>query len=375
MRYVHALTMLVVAALLISPLAYVLSSERDDRSRVEETGGDITPVPWDGVTAPWSAPGTQAFATSPSGSGDPGNENNPFLIRSAGELKLLSEMINDNEISAGDKQKYNGTDTYYELTEDILLNDVSSISIWGDGFVPKNIWTPIGWYETSSNSPFEANFNGNDHTVSGVYINNGKDSQGLFGYVTGNVKDLGIDKSFIRGGGTVGGIAGELSGGSITGCSNKGTVTGDTIVGGIAGRAVDSDIMNCYNEGNVRGIGAGAGYAGGTVGLLDHSGLTNCYNAGSVTVTSVDAGGIAGVSSNGSSMTNCFNIGDVKGNVSVGGVVGMISGDSITNCYNAGTVTGNSATGGVFGIGLGSIANCYYLDPAGPSGISFGGNG
>lgn len=64
-----------------------------------------------------------------------------------------------------------------------------------------NVWTPIG-----DNQWFNCIFDGNGHIVSGVYINNEKNNQGLFGECNGTIKNVGVLDSYIHGSGNVGGI-------------------------------------------------------------------------------------------------------------------------------------------------------------------------
>ena len=76
---------------------------------------------------------------------------------------------------------------YFRLTEDIDLSGHS--------------WEPIG----NSAQSFLGVFDGNGHTISGLYIDApDEDNQGLFGYLgddetaSAEVKNIGIVNSFIR---------------------------------------------------------------------------------------------------------------------------------------------------------------------------------
>ncbi len=312
-----------------------------------------------------------------------------YQIATAEELWDFAELVNDGE-----------TDANAILTADIDLNDQP--------------WYPIG-----TSSGYSGNFNGDDHTISGLYIKNTSsdtDYQGFFGYVgsSGKIENLSVSGS-VSGNDYVGGIAGDnrgsvedcdftgsvsgnnyvggvvgLNRGSVINCTNTGSVKGSgNRVGGVVGYNNGGTVKNCYNTGNISGnisyndsgnhvggvvgynsgsvenchnIGSVSGnsYVGGVVGV-NSSTVKNCYNTGSVKGSGIYVGGVVG--NNGGSVTNCYNTGEVSGNY-VGGVVGMNnSGDSsasasVTNCYNTGTVTGNRV-GGVVGYNISSVTNCY----------------
>lgn len=93
-------------------------------------------------------------------------------------------------------------------------------------------------------------FDGKGHEIKGLYINSPDMSQGLFGYVAGTIKNLGVVESFIAGSGKVGGIAGFANGSTFDNCYFKGKIIckhGD--VGGVVGASSLGVINNCYNEG------------------------------------------------------------------------------------------------------------------------------
>ena len=78
-----------------------------------------------------------------------------------------------------------------------------------------NPWTPIG----SSSNPFKGTFDGNYHTVEGLYINStGGSKLGLFGQVTGGtVKNLGVGGE-VTGSSSVAGVVGSTSDATVTNC-------------------------------------------------------------------------------------------------------------------------------------------------------------
>ena len=255
-----------------------------------------------------------------------GTASDPYLISSAEELAGLAYLTNISTSTT-----YNNNDVYYLQTADI---DVSAY--W---------WDAIG---TSSSSTyyFQGHYDGDGHTVSGIYTPAGSDStysyQGLFGYVYGasstnraEISNVGVINSNIQ---------------------------GYQYVGGIAGRAYYANITNCYNTSSVTGSYQ---FIGGVVGYNSSSTVTNSYNTGSVTGSSSYVGGVVGCNAASSTVSNSYNTGDVTStytgmNGYVGGVVGYNS-STITNSYNTGDVTASSQrVGGVVGQNFSTVENCYY---------------
>ncbi|MCL1984350.1 MAG: hypothetical protein FWG58_02985, partial [Methanomassiliicoccaceae archaeon] len=309
---------------------------------------DAAAVQWDGRTADWDSDG---YAFPLEGTGEPGSETDPFLISSGGQLKLLAELINDGN------SDYNNDAVYYKLSKDVSLNDTSMLNVWSKGLIPKNIWTPIGSHDT----PFKANFDGNGRTIRGVYIDNDSpdEGQGLFGYLAGSVKDLGVEESLIRSARCVGGIAGFVDGGSVTGCYNAGTVSGMSDIGGIAGYADGGSVTGCYNAGTVSGIS----HIGGIIGMIcsgpSNDGIIDlCRNSGMISGSN-HTGGIAGHVT-GSELAECHNDGQISSYYYAGGIIGYMEGGSATDCQNDGQISGADRVGGITGgiTSSGTVADC-----------------
>lgn len=218
----------------------------------------------------------------------------------------------------------------------------------------------------------DGKYYGNNHTISGIYINNSSDYQGLFGSCsTAEIKDLGIINSYIKGKEYVGGIVGDINGDYknhqyISNCYNKAIVKGDSSdVGGIIGEGSYLNIDNCYNSGYVSNT---SGYVGGIIGDMMSANITNSYNAGTVESTSSSVGGIVGtymvhtVDPN-LIISNCYNSGTVKGKSVVGGIAGGAGSSSgsqrLIKSYNIGSVTGTDEIGGIAGRNNSNIQECY----------------
>ena len=216
----------------------------------------------------WDGSGADKFA------GGSGTEADPYLISNGAELAKLANDVNG---VTGYSRKY------FKLTADIVLNNTEGWETWNEKTENLNVWTSIG----DKSHKFKGIFDGNGHTVKGVYINDGSEYLGLFGNVlSGTIKNLQVAESFIKGDRWVGGVVGYMSSGTLEGCFNSAKVSGSGMyVGGICGIGTGTGnfiLKNCGNSGDVDG-----GYAdacGGIAGYLTSSSFeaTNCFNYGKV---------------------------------------------------------------------------------------------
>lgn len=200
-----------------------------------------------------------------------------YRIYDAGQLKIFRNIVNNTNLSDGEKNIY-GEEGHAgangRLMADIDLNP--GVTFNADGTYTENTtpeqWTPI----SNTNRRYTGTFDGNGHTVSGVYINNSSINQGLFGYVfeDGTIQNLGVINSYIRADERVGGIVGYMAG-SLTNSYNTGSVSNGAraTVGGVAGCIYHSTVQNCYNTSSV----SNSDYAGGVVGEVRECTVTNCY--------------------------------------------------------------------------------------------------
>ena len=305
---------------------------------------------WDGTWEPWTH-GT-------------GTEADPFLIENAQQLAYLAYRVN-NGLDAGGGHVSNH-DYHYKLMVDVDLNGSEEFQ-----------WTPIGYWNSDSDYQcFGGHFDGNDHTISNLYVNSSANRVGLFSYSNdATIENTHIDIGLINGSNHAGGIIGMAEGTSIKNCSNKCTISSSGTSGGIVGAARTTNIYNCHNHGDVVSNYNynSNGETGGIIGYID--GLTNiinCYNTGNITSNRYYSGGIVGCNYNVSmSIINCYNTGDIVvngsggGYKSIGGIIGRIwwyyTTNIITNCYNTGITT----MGGIIGEGSATVSNCYYLNTCG----------
>ena len=294
-----------------------------------------------------------------------GSKDAVYEISNAGQLYWFAGLVNGT--LSGETQNASANAV---LTADIVVN---KNVLKSDGTVNEGTfkeWTPIA----TSASPYTGIFDGQNHTISGLYFNQ-EDSYdvGLFGRNNGKIANAGILDSYFYGTSKVGGVCGNNYTGTITNCYNTGSVSGLGTLGGVSGYNDTGNITNCYNTGNVSGS---SGFVGGVSGYNSKGTIINSYNAGSVSGLEY-VGGVSGINYTGS-ITDCYNIGSVSSSEgNVGGVNGYNDGGTITNSYNAGSVSGiERYVGGVSGYNSkGTITNCYNVGSVGGSGYVGGVNG
>ena len=281
-----------------------------------------------------------------------GSKDEVYEISNAGQLYWFAGLVNGTLSGVTQNTSANAV-----LTADIVVN---KNVLKPDGTVNEGTfkeWTPI---TGSSNSTYSGRFDGQNHTIRGLYFNQ-EDSYdvGLFGRNNGKIANAGILDSYFYGTSKVGGVCGNNYTGTITNCYNTGSVRGIGTAGGVSGYNDNGSITNCYNTGNVSGS---SGFVGGVSGCNSKGTIINSYNAGSVSGLEF-VGGVSGDNSKGT-ITNCYNIGSVSGSEGyVGGVNGYNNGGNITNSYNVGSVSGTERhVGGVSGYNDGgTITNCYNI--------------
>ncbi len=146
-----------------------------------------------------------------------GSERNPYLISSAQQFSLLSDLT----------KNYDYTDKYFRIESDL---DFSSTD-----------FSPIGVFYGSGNEanrPFNGNIDGNFKTISNMTVATDSDYTGIFGYTGAgfSLSDISIDDtvSVQSTADYVGSIVG-YNRGLINNVISTATVGGNSYVGGIVG--------------------------------------------------------------------------------------------------------------------------------------------
>lgn len=294
-------------------------------------------------------------ASASSFSSGTGTKSDPFIISNGGELAYLANLVNSGNSEYSSK--------HYRLGMDIVLNDTQDFEEWNAN-PPEKRWTPIG--STEDSAGFSGTFDGDGHSIRGMYVNAEASYGGLFGEVyNGCIKNLTVIDSYVSAADACGGIAGYVHSNMLIG----------------------ADISDCAFSGIVVSSGDNAG---GIAGLVDAQGeenfmtiLRSC-SMGTVTCQGSNAGGIVGyISASGGDVkiSDCFSVSQVScGNKNAGGIAGhcgVVDGDgSVYNCYFAGSVSGSDAesSGAITGMlscengnGVVSVMYCTALEGSAPT--------
>ena len=286
-----------------------------------------TPDVWDGSTA-----------SSLTGGGK--SEDDPYLISTGAELKLLADNSRAAKLGS----------CYVKLTNDIVLNDGT--------FDKSGAFTKRGATTTSQPNEWlpmgEASWHidGDGHSISGMYIKCNEEMVGLISRISGSgyVRNLTIKDSFVASSqapksykGNIGVFIGRSSGTSFTNCvgENNIAITDNCyLTGGIVGWSYGGDSFNVvYVSGSIQGSGALAGIAGRANGAT----FKNCWNEMDIDNANTDqpikqSGGIAAMADS-SEFYNCANLGYLHGGSRIGGIAGEAPG-KMKNCYTISDISG-----------------------------------
>lgn len=268
-----------------------------------------------------------------------------YTISTEAELRGLASLVNEEQFM----WKPNRTESFegvtFVLTRDITLTDD---------------WTPIGIDEQIT---FSGTFDGKGHSITGLRISSEEPYCGLFGHLSGTVRNLSAEGEVSTSGNYCGGIAGYVNEtGRIDHCQANIQTAGLYNVGGIAGFCQDGSIRNSINFGEI----IGASMVGGVVGECRGGDVRACGNRGLVFSNGAGSfnngtGGVAGRSVSASTLSKCYNTGDIiSSNEATGGVTGYTNstGSAIVNCYSIGTIRIEEA----------QVETEVSLDPANPAG-------
>lgn len=238
------------------------------------------------------------------------------------------------------------------LTDGTEQNTSASAVLTADIDLSGETWTPIG----SESTPYTGTFDGQGYTISGMTIENAESYSGLFGNVTGTVKNFTVtgsititgDETVAKVGGAVGSLGTASAGGTVSGVISGVDITvsaGNDHIGGVVGSMPENSsptVENCIYTGKIT-VTVAAGSVAGIVGYIRTGTIQNCANQGSISV-------------------------DVGGTGSVGGILGYCNngGIYIRNCYNTGAISadGTDNVGAIVGQNKGTqatVSNCYYL--------------
>ncbi len=330
-------------------------------------------------------------------SGGSGTSGSPWQIANVADL-----------VQVGTYAGASSSGKYFLLTADLDLN----VSPYNAG---------VGWLSIGNTSlRFQGNFDGNNHTISNLFISTSTQYVGFFGYVqNATISNLGLTNAAVTssnlsdsvgiliGAGSVtssnnyttgivsssnsaGGLIGLFSGGTVSTSYSSATVRGNGFGdGGLIGASTAGSIYSSYATGNVVGFQQAGGFIGNITGstLVSSSYATgnitatasgggfaggssqayiyNSYATGNATTSGSNVGSFIGFAQgttlvNGTHVSSSYATGNVSGNSSCGGFVGNTTFMSISDSYGIGRVACTSASGGYAGTVSGaSLTNVY----------------
>lgn len=299
--------------------------------------------------------------------GGSGTAEDPWQIETAEQLAKLAVDVNSGIVDKTHAKEY------FVLTADLDLS--------------AHRWIPIGYGDSNDSfHAFSSYFNGNNKTITGLYIDETQEgvSAGLFGNFSGyELKNITISDAYVKAScedrnaagvlignasqgygmsisvsdckvsGTVentkalsGGLVGYNSYGTYKDCVVDVEVIGEGKSGGFIGEDFNGIYQNCIAKGNVSGSWSVGGFAGV---LFFESGVDKCASYGKVTASDWNVGGFAGYVESDVEIKNSVAFGDVESIVTdfepkVGGFAGTNDGSTITKSCSSGKITSSSKT-------------------------------
>lgn len=276
-----------------------------------------------------------AWAQTPKrpASGD-GKVGNPYIITTAEELKWFRDEVNSGRYSICAK-----------IADNVEVIDMSTVCHAADKSqnLEEKSWVPIG----DSNNKYQGTFDGNNKTITNLYINASQYYMGLFGCTyEGTIKNLTFEYANVTETNNYAGVlVGKAFGGSTLQnikISNTCQIKGGKYTGGIAGYLV-GNAYNCVNYATVQGIRNIGGLCGHYSRSRTGNSMTACANYGNVTASSLAVGGLVGYFDSGT-IQDCANYGDVKGTERVAGMAGTVSNGKIQNVFSYGNISVTNKT-------------------------------
>ena len=296
--------------------------------------------------------GAWAQTPTPPANGN-GDVDTPYIITKAEELAWFRNQVN------GGKNKICA-----KIADNVEVIDLKDFCHAED--VSQNLkelsWVPIG----TANKPYKGTFDGNNKTITNLYIKTAHNNVGFFCMIMGaTIQDLIFDNAKVEnvsttytkalctgilaggsdagtnppshikgikttknctviGQNDTGGIVGNACNINIENCENRSSVKGESYVGGIAGNYYYKNIKRCTNYGTVETVKNNSQRTGGIIGYANGTSIEDCANYGKLTSKGCYYGGIAGEMRGNSSIQNVFSYGDMTYTYAPGIIIGYV---------------------------------------------------
>lgn len=227
----------------------------------------------------------------------------------------------------------------YELTNNLNFLDTNS---YLSGEIDTNYIRNQGWKPIDDSVGYSLFLNGNNFTISNLYINATKDSVGLFVYLdSARILNLNFSNVFVRGVNKVGVLAGVI---------NNSTIQ-------------NINVLNNNDTNTIASI-SGQAQIGGLTGVLKDSSIVNSIHILSTLSGTNRIGGIAGSVQNNALINNSYSRVFIDGGNTIGGIAGVVLDSSfIFTSYSQAYLKGDSILGGLTGclINKSSIGNSFFI--------------
>lgn len=320
--------------------------------------------------------GAWAQTPTPPANGN-GDVDTPYIITKAEELAWFRNQVN------GGKNKICA-----KIADNVEVIDLKDFCHAED--VSQNLkelsWVPIG----TANKPYKGTFDGNNKTITNLYIKTAHNYVGFFCMIMGaTIQDLIFDNAKVEnvsttytkalgtgilaggsdagtnppshikgikttknctviGQNDTGGIVGNACNINIENCENRSSVKGESYVGGIAGDYYYKNIKRCTNYGTVETVKNNSQRTGGIIGYANGTSIEDCANYGKLTSKGWYYGGIAGEMRGNSSIQNVFSYGDMTYTYAPGIIIGYVDRNSTLTAkgivaYNKEALLNNSS--------------------------------
>lgn len=298
------------------------------------------------------------------------NTTDEFVIATSADLYGVASAVSSDAASFKNKTIYVVSDIeankgYADKTN--LVWDTTK-NADGEALANNETGTQYSWNVIASTSKrFNGTFDGQMHTISGLYLNASGDYQGMFSATDteSTIKDFYLKNSCFQatstGTGQLGSIVGNAKGTTFTTVYSDAIVVGYcNRVGGLIGSTSTNGgvvMTDCWFAGSAT-INSAASYLGGLIGAVEASStITNSLNTGEVyhkykatTITKASTAGFVGYAGGSVSISNSVNKSDIK--YEQGQYIGLFVGEKVggvtlTNCHSINTndnLVGFSAT-------------------------------
>ena len=197
---------------------------------------------------------------------------NECHIKSVEDFVELSVLVNSGKDFSGKNVVLDNNIDFYNDLSYINPNSTNFGDFNEDGVaqsIKKEVSESYGFKPIGNNTKsFKGVFLGKNNKIKGIYINRTEqDYVGLFGFISGNIKNVSIESANVKGKNYVGTLAGKLSGVNSNGFTvNNLNVSGSGSIGSIFGDApkvlsIYAENVNVKGDTSVGGIIGNGGYS------------------------------------------------------------------------------------------------------------------